>query len=291
MVVNSRRFPCGITISSPSHAVSRCRVLQMLDGRGTAVRPAIQPPAGTTDRASFEGLPAGDFWQTMICVSLAESTPRRLYRCIQAISCVADVVEIRLDTLEDPWAFDVGEFIRHRPLPVIFTNRSADEGGCFQGTERQRIDLLVKAVSSGADYVDIELATDHVLRDRVLKEARRNAVKTIISYHDFSGTPAEDHLIQVLIEEKTAGADIGKIVTMARDLNDVFRVLSLYFCRQREGLPLIAFCMGTAGKASRLACLYTGAILTYAAPAHDKETAPGQIPVRELKQMVDSLEN
>jgi 3-dehydroquinate dehydratase type I len=225
----------------------------------------------------------------MICVSLAEPTCDTLLKRLQQVAAKADMAEVRLDALTDVDSLDFVSLLKDRPCPLIFTNRSSDEGGLFSGSEEDRISLLKKAVSEGADYVDIELRTDPALRDAIVKEVRKAGIKLIISYHDFSCTPAKEKLIEVFDSERRAGADIGKIITMAEGPQDVLKVLSLHFRAMAEGFPLIAFCMGPLGKMSRLACLALGAYLTYASPARGHEAAPGQIPLDDLRAMVDYL--
>jgi len=225
----------------------------------------------------------------MICVSLAEPSCDALLKRLQQVATKADMAEVRLDALMDVEFLDFVSLIKDRPCPLIFTNRSSAEGGLFSGLEEERISLLEKAISAGADYVDIELGTDPALRDAIVKKVRKTKTKLIISYHDFSRTPAKEKLIDVFDSERRAGADIGKIVTMAAGPQDVLKVFSLYFKALDDGVPLIAFCMGALGKMSRLACLAMGAYLTYASPAMGYEAAPGQIPLDDLRAMVDCL--
>ena len=225
----------------------------------------------------------------MICVSLAESTCDILLKRLQQVAAKADMAEVRLDALIDVEFLDFVSLVKDRSCPFIFTNRSSAEGGLFSGSEEERIGLLEKAISAGADYVDIELRTDPVLRDVIVKKVRKTGTKLIISYHDFFCTPEKEKLIEVFDAERRAGADIGKIVTMAESPEDVLKVFSLYFKSLDEEFPLIAFCMGVLGKMSRLACLALGAYLTYASPDRGYEAAPGQIPLDDLRAMVDCL--
>ena len=51
--------------------------------------------------------------------------------------------------------------------------------------------------------------------DRLVKLARKQGVKVIISDHEFNFTPDEDEIIRRLMLEEQAGADILKIAVMA----------------------------------------------------------------------------
>jgi 3-dehydroquinate dehydratase len=49
--------------------------------------------------------------------------------------------------------------------------------------------------------------------------------------------------------------------------------------------------MGAIGKISRLATTKLGGYMTYAAPDGGKETAPGQIPVSVIRDMLARLDH
>ena len=225
----------------------------------------------------------------MICVSLAESTSEALLKCLGQVAVKADLAEVRLDCLKDVDRLDFIDLLKDRPCPLIFTNRSRDEGGRFSGSEQDRIGLLKQAVSAGADYVDIELRTDPAYREDVVQRAREAGTKLIISFHDFLNTPPKERLVEVLDLQRQAGADISKIVTMAEGPRDVLNIFSLYFKALDGDFPLIAFCMGTFGKMSRLVCPSLGAYLTYCSSAEGHEAAPGQITLDDMTALVDYL--
>ncbi|MBR1894934.1 MAG: type I 3-dehydroquinate dehydratase, partial [Bacteroidales bacterium] len=100
------------------------------------------------------------------------------------------------------------------------------------------------------------------------------------SYHDFTGTPLREKLAETVSQCREFGAEVVKIVTTAQCEADVQTVLSLYEDFDR----LIAFCMGEAGRQSRLDCLAKGAPYTYAALTEDEATAPGQWSTASMKK-------
>ncbi len=222
-----------------------------------------------------------------ICVAISAPSEDIMRQRLLECAPYADMAEIRLDALDDIAALDMRRLVEGSPLPIIFTNRPVWEGGGFRGGEEDRVSLLLKAAVSGAGFVDIELRTRRDLRTSVVEAARRGGCKVIVSFHDFSGAPDETGLSRFIVEEKEAGADIGKIVVTARNAGDVRRVLSLYSDPEVNGFPLIAFAMGPLGRLSRLACLALGSYLTFASHSMGAESAPGQIPVKDLRSMVD----
>ena len=219
-----------------------------------------------------------------ICVSIAAATTTLALAAARNAEPVADVLEIRLDSLSDP---AVVPFLSLLNKPLLFTNRPAWEGGNFAGPEADRVALLVAAAKAGAAYVDIELRCERHLFDQL--RAAADATAIIVSWHDFNGTPAAPELADILRRQQESGATIGKIVTTAHTFQDVLRVLNLQTEAAASGFPLIAFCMGQAGMISRVATLELGGFMTYAAPDTGLATAPGQLPASILRTILASL--
>lgn len=222
----------------------------------------------------------------MICVSIAQPNLSKIEAILKRVTPYADLAEIRLDALSD-FEADMKPLSAASPLPLLWTNRPEWEGGRFKGSEDERIEILKRAVRAGAAYVDIELATDPAARSSLVDDAKVKGTRVILSFHDLSGTPPMERLRAILEGMAEAGADVGKIVTTARDNRDVARLFALYEPAHELGLALTAFSMGEKGRLSRLACLAAGAPITYAAPFPGSETAPGQIPAEDLHEFVE----
>lgn len=222
----------------------------------------------------------------MICVSVARPGLIGVIDVLGTVGPYADLAEIRLDALDDPEE-DPARLREQSPLPLVYTNRPLREGGAFNGTEEARMNILNRAVAAGAAYVDIELSTESGLRKKCMASARAAGARVIMSFHDFSGTPPRARLMTILDEILANGADTAKIVTTGHGPVDVARLFALYDRARETGLSLVAFCMGEAGRLSRLACLALGAPFTYASADTGGETAPGQIPVRDMRNFLD----
>ena len=157
---------------------------------------------------------------------------------------------------------------------------------------------LIRAIEAGARYVDVEIEAQKQMSKRVRQAAHENGTVFIRSYHDFEGTDSLEALKAVVEKCVYHGADMVKIVTVAHSEADVEKVMALYeWCRseaengnERIGAladgGLIAFCMGEAGRQSRLDCLKYGAPYTYAALNAEEAAAPGQWPTAEMRRAV-----
>lgn len=218
--------------------------------------------------------------QKYICLSIAEPSLAGALAAARRFEDRADLIEIRLDLLDQP---EVQPFLDGLTTPLLFTNRPQWEGGSWQGSEEERIALLVAAVDSGAAYVDIELLAPDESRRQILAAAAAARSKVIVSWHNFTDTPDDGVLADIFRRQRQSGADIGKMVTMAHSYSDSLRVLGLQLLAAHENFPLAAFCMGQAGKISRAATLELGGVLTYAAADRQSCTAPGQLSVDDLR--------
>ena len=224
----------------------------------------------------------------LICVSVTAEDAAGVIAAVMPVVPLVDVVEIRLDGMRHP---GIAPCVASIPRPVLVTNRPTWEGGHYAGSEQARIDLLCQAVQAGAQYADIELRTAEELRAQVLREARQHGARVIISNHDFQETPPLARLRETLRQMLISGADIGKIVTTATTPEEAGRILSLQQEALASQFPLSAFAMGSAGKISRLATIYLGGFMTYAAITQQQATAPGQLSVHDLHALISLLKD
>jgi len=193
---------------------------------------------------------------------------------------LVDLFEVRIDLIGDDWQEIVGQLGK----PWIACNRSAAEGGKWEGNEARRIERLLQATELGAEIIDIELRTKNL--KKIVELIKRRA-KCLLSFHDLEKTPPFDTMKQIIQEQSKAGADICKIVTTARSFEDNLSALQLI--PEFPNLKLVVFTMGPLGIVSRLLCPLAGGDFTYASVARGEESAPGQITVKELTRLYGML--
>lgn len=189
-----------------------------------------------------------------------------------------DLFEVRIDLIGDGWQ----EVAKQLNQPWLATNRMVSEGGTWQGDEDSRVVELFKAIDLGAKFVDIELRTQNV--KRIVETIKRSAT-CIVSFHDWGKMPSLDKLEGIVREELEAGADICKVAAKAENYEDNATILEL-IGRFPEA-ALIALSFGPLGIIGRTLSPLMGGYLTYAAAGPGKESAPGQVPVRELRKIYD----
>ena len=240
----------------------------------------------------------------MICTTIQNRNLEQVYEALEQ----CEMAEIRLDRcvhtpkeIEELFTSDVPLVATCRISEVAASEASLQdlpeqsrEIKAMQIAEKK----LIKAIESGARYVDVEIEAQKQMSKRVRSAAHENGTVFIRSYHDFEGTDSLDALKAGVEKCVYHGADMVKIVTMAHSPADVDKVMALYdWCRKEKESGnerigaladggLIAFCMGEAGHESRLMALQHGAPYTYAALTAEESAAPGQWATAEMRKAV-----
>jgi 3-dehydroquinate dehydratase-1 len=246
----------------------------------------------------LHGKPVADGKFPLVCAPLVGSTRDKLLSELQVVLArKPDVLEWRVDFFEaigDVAAvIDVAATLRQLAggLPILFTRRSVREGGEKIALSEDQVLALYVAVceSRQVDLVDFEMRNDpaHI---RLLREASAaHDVKLILSFHDFSSTPALAVLNQRFLQAQQLGADIAKVAVMPRTRDDVLTLLSATL-QSSEALtiPLISMSMGPFGALTRLFGWTFGSALTFAIGA--SSSAPGQLPIEDLNTVLGILQ-
>jgi 3-dehydroquinate dehydratase-1 len=199
---------------------------------------------------------------------------------IKKANRLADLVELRLDYLRET---NLELLLKNRRRPFIVTHRRKEEGGQYKGAERKRLGILQEAADLEADYIDVELAAERSFLQRLIRNKRGTQV--ILSFHDFRRTPSLKELQRLFGQMIRMGADVIKIVPFAKSWEDNLTVLSLIPFAKERGQKIVTFCMGEKGKISRIFSPFLGAAWTYASLDQSRASAPGQLSVRQLRDI------
>jgi 3-dehydroquinate dehydratase type I len=223
----------------------------------------------------------------VICIPIAAATTDAAILRMERAAPLTDLVELRIDRI--PGA-ELERLLTARRTPVIVTNRRREEGGGFTGTEEERVARLREAVRLGADYVDIETATDPALKAGLRAAIVGTSSKLIVSWHDFSVTPPLEFLKAKLKECMADDPAIVKIVTHAVHTADCLRVLELIPYARQKSQAIIAFCMGRRGKISRIMAPLLGSTISYASMESEEASAPGQMTIDQMREISRLME-
>jgi 3-dehydroquinate dehydratase type I len=214
-----------------------------------------------------------------VCIPIVETTVEKALIAIKGVNRWADLIELRTDYLK---RVKLALLLEKRQKPFIVTNRRKEEGGKYKGEERKRLTVLQEAIDLGADYIDVELASERSSLQGLIRN--KKGTQVILSFHDFRRTPSQKELHRLFDQMVRLGADLIKIVSFARLWEDNLTILSLIPLAKARKQKIVAFCMGEKGKISRFFSPFLGAAWTYASLSRVKASAPGQLTVREMKQ-------
>jgi len=190
-------------------------------------------------------------------------------------------VEIRADLLLDQGLSqdDLIQLVKQSKaarLACLVTLRHPDQGGRFQGSEQERVEINRRALEVGADIIDLEWGT------AAATTLMAEKAPMILSYHDFNGMPDEVELA-TLTENMISAAPLAiKIVPTASTLDDAVRMLRWVDESDCDGKTTrrIGFAMGAAAACSRILTTAFGGPVTYT--SFGEPVAPGQIALPDL---------
>ncbi|HXT69853.1 MAG TPA: type I 3-dehydroquinate dehydratase [Vicinamibacterales bacterium] len=198
-----------------------------------------------------------------VCETVLVDDMRELRRLRDAST--ADLVELRLDSLAE---VDVRAAVEGRKKPVILTCRAKWEGGRFEGSEEERMRILGAAITSDAEFVDVEWRANRATLPPIARE------RLVLSHHDFTGVP-EDLRARAAAMREESGTGIVKVSVSTGPLTDL---LTLRDIAAADSGRHVVIGMGTTGILSRVFPASFGSEWTYGGNA-----APGQVSIVELQ--------
>lgn len=245
---------------------------------------------GNLDLAARPAIVAVLTWSGAECLQLAR----------QAREEGADLLELRADLCANggqPASAEelmrtVEQVRRAVPQPLLLTVRHPSEGGRFFGTEREREELILRLLPA-VDAVDLELYGAVEISGPIIKAARAQGKRVVLSFHDFTGTPplraraeGERGLEEIVRDARTLRADVVKIAARAETMEDVETLMRFTARCASGGVVLATMSMGEPGRLSRVLNPFFGSCLTYGYVGA-AATTPGQWAVRELRPALD----
>jgi len=205
----------------------------------------------------------------MIVTVITESDIAKVLDIIQSIHQQIDVIEWRLDFLDEINIEAINSIHAKIPYPVIFTLRAKEHGGHFNGSESERLALLLDLAGLLPAYIDVE----SFVNDSFIAKVNHAfpSVRIIRSYHNFTDTP--NNLDEILDTMKNPHVDVYKLITFAQSSLDSLRVLHFVKTHSKHD-KLVSHCMGELGLPSRIVGMIVGNYFFYTQLSSDNKAAP-----------------
>ena len=217
--------------------------------------------------------------KTEVCIPITAETSEQAVNDLKEAEKLANLVELRIDFIKNIDKNKLEKLLKSKKKKIIVTCRPKNLCGNFEGSEKERINLLEKAIELGSDFIDIEIESDKDIIKKIIES--KNKSKIIVSHHNLKETPLLTELNNKYNEIKRLNPDLIKIVATANSINDNFIIFSLLKGKN----DLIAFCMGLRGQISRILAPKYGSRMTFASLKEGKESASGQISIEEMKNV------
>ncbi|MDE7063095.1 MAG: type I 3-dehydroquinate dehydratase [Lachnospiraceae bacterium] len=232
-----------------------------------------------------------------ICIPLLGRTQEEiLAAAANAASEVPDLLEWRVDWYEQhgdseavvELLFQLRQEIG--TLPLLFTFRTRQDGGEAEISAEAYIRLNREAMATGmTDLVDVELSQGEEALQELIAAAHERDVAVVVSCHDFEKTPSQAEMVSIMCRMQELGADIPKLAVMPQSDSDVIALINATheMRMEHDDTPVITMSMGVKGSITRLGGETFGSAVTFASVG--QESAPGQIGITELRQMLAIL--
>ncbi|MCI8484586.1 MAG: type I 3-dehydroquinate dehydratase [Lachnospiraceae bacterium] len=236
------------------------------------------------------------YGKPLICVPVVKKRREDIFKAAKGIvERGASVLEWRMDWYEQVFIWtQVEEILKGladicKETLLLCTFRSRPQGGELEIAEEDYRMLLKRTAESGyADLLDVEVKE---LSEplTVFRELHQSSIEILASQHYFSHTPETETIVKELRDMKELGADIGKIAVMPQSERDVLHLMeaTVSMKEQYPDYPIITMSMGKTGVISRISGQVFGSCMTFGAVG--KVSAPGQLPMEDLKLILDKI--
>ncbi|HYY35654.1 MAG TPA: type I 3-dehydroquinate dehydratase [Candidatus Binatia bacterium] len=191
----------------------------------------------------------------------------------------SDLFELRLDRVVDV-VDQLEKKLSRLRAPLIITARHPMEGGANQLSAAQRYNLLARFLPQ-ARYIDVELRSAPIFRS-LLRLARNQNVRRIISVHHLKSTPSSGRLRAQARAANRYGADIFKLATRTDTPAQLTRLIDFVVTKD-VNVAVSAMGIGKLGAASRVLLACCGSALVYTSLG--RSDIEGQISLEQLRAL------
>lgn len=208
-----------------------------------------------------------------------------------------DLLEWRIDFFDDVFQIvSVNDAVQliHDALPqkpLLVTFRTIQEGGMRPCQYVDYHNLLIQlAKNSAVDLLDVEYHYMGQNGFKLLPKLIEIQKDFIVSTHYFEKTPPYKEMLEVMFQMQKIGARIVKLAVMPKNRQEVFNLLNVTneMVQRIAVVPIVTMAMGELGKISRICGDLMGSSMTFG--SLDLESAPGQLPVGELKEIIEAIQ-
>jgi len=136
----------------------------------------------------------------------------------------------------------------------------------------------------GQRYIDLDYDAPDNYRKELIGAAKQAGFRIILSFHNYESTDSFQQLSEIYETARERGADIVKIVTTVRNIEESARIVNLY--KKYPPDTLLAFALNKEGRMTRILSATLGAPFIYCSLDEGEKTAEGQYSITEAKRLL-----
>ncbi len=214
----------------------------------------------------------------MICIPIKGSNVDEMIRSMRLAEKKADITELWIDSLGIE---DIKKIFKIKKKPVMIVNKGENEKGTFKGSEKQRMERIIKAIQLGADYFDIAVEKEKTWMKKIIKN--KGQAKMILSYHNFESMPEKEKLDSLIKKMQNLKPDILKIAVTPKNQKEEASLIHIMKKLHKTKKKAIIIGMGKYGLKTRIQGLKYNAI-NFVALNMRKRSALGQLTIKQVQK-------
>ncbi len=228
------------------------------------VRRAVPVVEAVAAFALADAILADEAARPRVCLTLTGATLDEDVKQFQEARYFCDLVELRVDLLDEAERARAAEFPKKVPVPVILTYRRTADGGAFAGDEATRKAFFKEVLAApGFAYVDFE---DDFRDAELTFLAARSQTRIIRSLHIFDpayskGSDPIEYALELCRRLKGVTNEIPKVAFMPQSEADVEQFFA--GTKDFDEFPHILCAMGELGLPTRVSAGRCHSFLTY----------------------------
>ncbi|MBI9102907.1 MAG: type I 3-dehydroquinate dehydratase [Spirochaetales bacterium] len=213
----------------------------------------------------------------MICLSLTGASLKENLSQIERYREYIQIGELRADFLRPEEYASITDFPELTDLPLILTIRKRCDGGHWDGSEVERLNLIEASLKGKFTMVDLEEDLPPQKWEEAWCEGGGRIVR---SFHDFKSVPED--LIERMKRLPRSPFEIAKAAVMPNNTSDLLNIFKA--AEALKGREKILLGMGDIGLPTRLLSRRMGCLLTFSS-AVGTQAAPGQLDPETMERV------
>ncbi len=219
------------------------------------------------------------------CLPILKSSKSEILATVQKHTDDYAYFEVWLDYVDELDTTFVKKLAADLPerLVVVFRRQQLAP---IQMSLEQRYQLL-DSLQDSSVLVDLDITSQQAEIEYLRQKDYKLA--TIISYHNYQETPADDQLQDILLQIRKPNPTILKIATECQNEGDALRLLQLLLTIKKSREKCIISGMGKPGLITRIFGALWGNELVFAPADSNEQSAPGQLTRNQLDNILQSI--